>query len=133
MLKSTHLWLLFLSLSLLAGACKKETTDPPVDPQTELLAKTWKPDTLILDGVDRTILLQNARVRFTTNGRYYINDALLGNDSGSWVFANDKTEIVFDQGFNPERWQIIALNGNLLKVSSDHEGESMEASWSPAN
>lgn len=132
MKKQKNLWLLFLAAGLAISACKKdETPTPPT--RTELLSKTWKPDTVLVDGQNLTLAFQNFRARFDANGTFILSDPIFGSDTGQWVFRNNETQIVLDPGSDEEVWDINTLNATKLKVTIEDPDEPAVLVFSPAN
>jgi hypothetical protein len=121
--------LLFFS-AIVVAACKKDEPLPLPATNTELLAKTWKPDTLLINGVNLTAFFQSTRITFSAGGTYILFDPA-ESDTGTWVFANNETQIILDPGDDQQVWQLIALNSQLLKIRTEDDGDVIDASWSP--
>ncbi|MBA4303211.1 MAG: hypothetical protein C0424_03190 [Sphingobacteriaceae bacterium] len=118
---------------LALAACKKEPVPipEPIPTKTEMLTKSWKPDSLFVDGNNVTALFASARWAFRTDNKYVIS-TFLGADSGSWAFANNETQIVLDPGPDQEVWNIETLTTSLLRVNASDVDGTLRAQFSPA-
>jgi hypothetical protein len=126
-------WMLVGGLAL--AACKKEPVpipEPePVPTKTQMLTKSWKADSLIVDGQNVTALFASARFTFRADNKYVFS-TILGADSGAWAFANSETQIVLDPGPDQEIWNIETISASLLRVNASDPDGTLRAQFSPA-
>ncbi len=127
------LFLLTLVAGMALASCKKEETPEP-EPQptkTEMLARTWKADSVFIDNQNSTILFTGLRFTFRTDNRYVVVSPL-ETDSGSWAFASNETQIILDPGPDQEVWAVQTLTSSLLRFTTSLEGDELRAQFSPA-
>jgi hypothetical protein len=134
--KKTKMFKKILGMLFVAGmalsACKKEETPAPAPAptRTEMLTKTWKPDTLIVDGVNVTPLFASARFIFRTDNKYIITSTL-SSDTGVWAFGNNETQLILDPGVDQEVWNIETLTTTLMRFNANTDDGSIRGQFSP--
>jgi len=131
MTKKLFGWMLVAGMVLVA--CKKEETPEP-DPQpskTEMLVRTWKPDSVFIDNQNATLFFTGLRVTFRADNKY-VAASPTETDSGAWTFANNETQIVLDPGPDQEVWTIQTLTSSLLRFTSTVDSSDLRAQFSPA-
>jgi len=131
--------LLFVtSLLLTFMSCKKDDPDPPpvTDVQFDKLSKTWKINTVSLDGVDKTSDYTGFQLTFSgTKGTPPFNYATSGRPtlspwkaSGTWDFgAAPETQIIRDKGTADELSVTYAVTEATLTVSFTFNGAGYTA------
>lgn len=127
------LFLLTLVAGMALASCKKEETPEP-EPQptkTEMLARTWKADSVFIDNQNSTALFTGLRFTFRADNRYVVVSPL-ETDSGAWAFASNETQIILDPGPDQEVWTVQTLTSSLLRFTASLEGEELRAQFSPA-
>lgn len=127
------LFLLTLVAGMALASCKKEETPEP-EPQptkTEMLARTWKADSVFIDNQNSTILFTGLRFTFRADNRYVVVSPF-ETDSGAWTFASNETQIILDPGPDQEVWTVQTLTSSLLRFTSTLDGEELRAQFSPA-
>ena len=131
--------LLFVSSLLLTFlSCKKDdqATPPVTDVQFDKLSKTWKINTVSLDGVDKTSDYTGFQVTFSgTKGTPPFNYATSGRPtlspwpaSGTWDFgAAPETQIIRDKGTADELSVTYAVTEATLTISFTFNGTGYSA------
>lgn len=122
-------WMLVAGMALVA--CKKEETPAPEPTKTELLSRAWKADSILINDQDASAFFPGFQLTFRTDN-VYIALVPPDADSGTWTFANGETQIILDPGPDEEVWTIQTLSSTLLRISSDIDGDTFRAQFSPA-
>lgn len=121
-----------LVAGMLLVACKKEETPEP-DPQptkTEMLVRTWKPDSVFIDNQNATLFFTGLRLTFRADNRY-VAISPAETDSGAWTFASNESQIILDPGPDQEVWTIQTLTSSLLRFTSTVDSSDLRAQFSP--
>jgi len=130
--------LLVTSVLLTYMGCKKDDPEPPpvTDVQFDKLKKTWKINTVSLDGVDKTADYTGFQLTFggtkgappfdyTTSGRPSLSP---WPGSGKWDFgAAPETQIIRDKGTPDELAVTYAVTESTLTVSFTFNGTGYTA------
>jgi len=120
------------------SSCKKDNPEPtPItDVQLEKLAKTWKINTVSLDGSDRTaeytafqlVLSGNkgsTSFGYTTSGRPSLSP---WKASGSWEFgASPETQMIRDKGTVDELAMTYSVTDTSLSITFTFNGSGYSA------
>jgi len=131
--------LLFVAAILLTyTGCKDKNTDPPpvTDVQFDKLNKTWKINTVSLDGTDKTADYTGFQVTLSgTKGTPPFNYATSGRPSlspwpasGKWDFgAAPETQMIRDKGTADELAMTYAVTESTLTISFTFNGTGYAA------
>jgi len=110
---------------------KKSTPEPITDVQLGKLAKTWKINTVTLDGVDKLadytafqLVLSgtkgNTSFGYSTSGRPALSP---WKSSGSWEFgASPETQMIRDKGTADELAMTYSVTETTLSISFSFNG-----------
>jgi hypothetical protein len=116
--------LFFAALLLQITACKDKDDDPEPISKTDLLtAKTWKMNKVLGNGLNITNEpvvqeYKDMEITFRPDGTY-VGSTTDGTVEGTWAFAENETELVFDPGTTDAyTWEIVELKENSLKLRS---------------
>jgi hypothetical protein len=124
------LGLLFVA-GMALSACKKEETPAPQPTNKELLSRTWKADSVLIDNVNVTSFFTGLRLTFRADNSY-VSSSPTETDSGAWTFGSNETQIILDPGPDQEVWTIQTLTSSLLRISATADSSDLRAQFSPA-
>jgi hypothetical protein len=94
-LKITTLAAVIISLLFLKSCKKDDPTIAETDRVAGLLkASTWKMQSVVVDGTDRTTIYTGLILNFTANGYTTTNGGAVWPASGTWLFADVTAKLI---------------------------------------
>lgn len=120
--------ILILTIFLAVIACKEDEVSAPEPTPSEMIARTWKVQSVLIDGqADNTTEYSSFRFIFNPDQTYRF---IMPNErQGNWELVSNATSLTLDKGTDQEqRINVFKLSETALDLEFTQQDEKMGTS-----